>query len=78
MTPDDRRQSLPLMSSYAESTVKQINRRVKGTEKFWSDEGAEPMLQLRGDYLSDTQPMEGFWERRQQGMTGHRRYRKAG
>ncbi len=75
---DYRRQGLPLMSSYAESTVKQINRRVKGTEKFWSDEGAEAFLQLRADYLSDTEPMDQFWERRQQGMTGQRRYRKAG
>lgn len=71
-----RRQGLPLMSSYVESTVKQINRRVKGTEKFWSEEGAEAILQLRGDYLSDTEPMEEFWERRQGNMTGQRRYRR--
>lgn len=72
-----RKQGLPLMSSYVESTVKQINRRAKGTEKFWSEEGAEAILQLRADYLSDTEPMEAFWERRQQGMTGQRRYRTA-
>lgn len=72
-----RRQGLPLMSSYVESTVKQIGRRAKGTEKFWSEEGAETILQLRADYLSDTQPMAAFWQRRQQGMTGHRRYHQA-
>ena len=72
-----RRQGLPLMSSYVESTVKQINRRVKGTEKFWSEEGAEPILQLRADYLSDTDPMAAFWQRRQKNMTGHRRYHRA-
>jgi hypothetical protein len=69
-----RRQGLPLMSSYVESTVKQVNRRAKGTEKFWSEEGAEAILQLRADYVSDTEPMKAFWERRQQGMNGHRRY----
>jgi hypothetical protein len=69
-----RCQGLPLMSSYAESTVKQVNRRVKGTEKFWLDEGAEPIMQLRADYLSDTEPMKDFWKRRQQGMTGQHRY----
>ena len=35
-----RRQGLPITSSHVESTVKQFNRRVKGTEKFWSEEGA--------------------------------------
>ena len=32
---------LPLTSCHVESTVKLFNRRVKGTEKFWSEEGAE-------------------------------------
>ena len=42
-----RRLGLPITSSHVESTVKQFNRRVKGTEKFWSEEGAEALLQLR-------------------------------
>jgi hypothetical protein len=71
-----RRQGLPLMSSHVESTVKQINYRVKGTEKFWTDQGAEAILQLRADYLSDGQPMEDFWQRRQAAATGQRRYRQ--
>jgi len=33
-------------SSLVESVVKQVNRRVKGSEKFWSEEGAEAILQL--------------------------------
>src|SRR5207302_11207403 len=53
-----RKAGLPLMSSHVESTVKQINYRVKGTEKFWSEEGAEALLQLRADYLSDDEPLE--------------------
>jgi hypothetical protein len=72
-----RKQGLPLMSSHVESTVKQINYRVKGTEKFWAEEGAEALLQLRADYLSDDEPMEAFWERRQAGATGQRRYRRS-
>jgi hypothetical protein len=39
-----RRQGLPITSSYVESAVKQFNQRVKGTEKFWSEEGAEAIL----------------------------------
>jgi hypothetical protein len=70
-----RRQGLPIVSSLVESMVKQISRRVKGTEKFWGEEGAEAILQLRADYLSDDEPMEDFWQRRQDAATGQRRYR---
>jgi hypothetical protein len=72
-----RRQGLPITSSLMESVVKQINRRVKGTEKFWSEDGAEALLQLRADQLSDDQPLEAFWQRRQGAATGQRRYRPA-
>ena len=71
---DYRRQGLPITSSLMESVVKQVNRRVKGTEKFWSEEGAEALLQLRADQLSDDQPLEAFWQRRQEAATGQRRY----
>lgn len=72
-----RRQGLPITSSLMESAVKQINRRVKGTEKFWSEEGAEALLQLRADQLSDDQPLDAFWQRRQEEATGQRRYHPA-
>jgi hypothetical protein len=61
--------------SHVESTVKQLNYRVKGTEKFWTEAGAEALLQLRADYLSDDEPMADFWQRRQEAATGQRRYR---
>jgi hypothetical protein len=74
---DYRRQGLPITSSLMESVVKQVNRRVKGTEKFWSEPGAEALLQLRADQLSDDQPLEAFWQRRQEAATGQRRYHPA-
>jgi hypothetical protein len=46
-----RWQGLPITSTQVESTIKQINRRVKGTEKFWAD-GIESMLTLVADHLS--------------------------
>ena len=70
-----RKQGLPIVSSLVESMVKQVSRRVKGTEKFWGDEGAEAILQLRADYLSDGEVMDRFWERRQAAATGQRSYR---
>jgi hypothetical protein len=72
-----RRQGLPITSSLMESTVKQVGRRLKGTEKFWGEGGAETMLQLRADYLSDTAPMSAFWENWQKSATGQRRYSTA-
>lgn len=70
-----RQQGLPIVSSLMESMVKQIGRRVKGTEKFWGEEGAEAILQLRADYLSDGEVMANFWQRRQAAATGQRHYR---
>ena len=42
--PDYRRQGMPITSSYVESAVKQFNERMKGTEKFWTEAGAEALL----------------------------------
>jgi hypothetical protein len=50
---------------------------VKGTEKFWTEQGAEALLQLQADYLSDDEPLEDFWQRRQATATGQRRYRRS-
>jgi len=72
-----RKKGLPIVSSLVESMVKQIGRRVKGTEKFWGEEGAEAILQLRADYLSDGAVMERFWQGRQAAATGQRTYRTA-
>lgn len=72
-----RREGLPITSSLMESLMKQINQRVKGTEKFWCEEGAEPVLQLRADVLSDNQPLAEFWQRRENRETGQRRYEMA-
>lgn len=66
-----------MTSSYVESAVKQFNQRVKGTEKFWTEQGAEALLQLRADHLSDDAPLQRFWETRQSTQTGQRPYRKA-
>jgi hypothetical protein len=74
---DYRRQGLPIVSSYVESAVKQFNYRVKGTEKFWRETGAEEILQLRADYLSDDEPLQDFWQRRQATETGQARYHRA-
>lgn len=58
--PGYRRQGFPLTSSLMESAVKQIGRRVKGSEKFWSASGGGGMLALRGDLISDEDRLANF------------------
>jgi len=73
--PEYRRLGLPITSSLMESTIKQLSRRVKGTEKFWNKPTADAILQLRADSLSDSNPLQEFWNRWQQKITGTNRYR---
>ena len=56
--PRYRREGLPWTTSHVESTVKIFNRRVKGTEKFWGETGAEAILQLRAAFLSEDGRLE--------------------
>ena len=63
--PKYRKQGLPVTSSMVESLIKEINYRVKGTEKFWDNpEGAEAILQLRAAVLSDDDRLRKFIEAR--------------
>ena len=72
--PEYRRLGLPITSSVMESTIKQLSRRVKGTEKFWNKPNVEGLLQLRADFLSDSEPLHGFWKRWRQRITGTNNY----
>ena len=63
--PRYRREGLPITSSLVESWVKQLNQRVKGSEKFWNDnENAETMLHLRVAWLSDNDDLATHFENR--------------
>jgi hypothetical protein len=57
--PRYRRLGLPLTSALMESCIKEINYRVKGTEKFWNDpSGADAILALKAASLSDDSRLE--------------------
>lgn len=62
--PCYRKEGLPISSAPVESLVKQINRRVKGTEKFWVPRGLEAILQVRAAHLSDDGRVEEYWRHR--------------
>jgi hypothetical protein len=59
--PRYRKLGLPTSSAPVESEIKQFNRRVKGTEKFWTEEGAEAVLELRSAYLSGDGRADRNW-----------------
>ena len=61
LTAEYRKQGLPVSSSMVESLIKEINYRVKGTEKFWDNpEGAEAILQVRAALLSDDDRLSDY------------------
>ena len=62
-----RREGLPVTSTLVESLIKQFNKRVKGTEKFWLRGGAEAILQSRAAYLSEDGRDEAFYAHRPRG-----------
>jgi hypothetical protein len=79
--PRYRRAGLPTCSGLVESLVKQFNRRVKGTEKFWNPTQAETILQLRAAYLCEDDRLAKHFKNRP--VSPFRRYettkrRKAG
>jgi hypothetical protein len=60
-----RREGLPVTSSLAESLVKQIGKRVKGTEKFWDDgRRGEAILQIRAAVVSEDNRLFQFVQNR--------------
>lgn len=74
--PEYRQQGLPLTSSHIESTIKLINIRMKGSEKFFNRNTGETLLQLRADSLCDSHPLTTFWPRWLKQQTGANSYRK--
>lgn len=62
--PEYRRRGWPIGSGETEAAVKQFNKRIKGTEQFWSADGVEAILALRGLWLSQDERWQHYWENR--------------
>jgi hypothetical protein len=76
--PRYRREGLPWTTSHVESTVKVFNRRVKGTEKSWSEAGAEAILQLRAAFLSEDGRLDRHLKQRPSSPFRNYKSRKTG
>jgi hypothetical protein len=73
--PRYRQAGLPITSSPIESWVKQLNQRVKGSEKFWNDDAnGEAILHLRSAWLGDDEGLTKHLNTRR----GHPRARPRG
>jgi len=59
--PTYRKKGWPIGSGIVESAVKQVGKRMKGTEKFWSMAGAESTMALIGYFLSEDGRWNRFW-----------------
>ena len=59
-----RAKGWPIGSGVTESAVKQFNKRVKGTEQFWSLPGVESILALRALWLSQDDRWKRYWNSR--------------
>jgi len=62
--PEYRARGWPIRSGVTEAAVKQFNKRVKGTEQFWSEHGIECILAIRGLWLSDDERWDRYWKTR--------------
>jgi hypothetical protein len=62
--PEYRQRGWPIGSGETEAAVKQFNKRIKGTEQFWSTEGVEAILALRGLWLSQDGRWQHYWDNR--------------
>lgn len=63
--PRYRREGLPITSSPIESWIKQLNRRVKGSDQFWEDgRRGEAILQVRAAWQSEDESLERHFQNR--------------
>ena len=59
--PRYRKLGLPISSAPVESTIKQFNKRVKGTETFWRSAALEAVLQVRAAQLCEDDRTDRLW-----------------
>jgi hypothetical protein len=62
--PEYRRRGWPIGSGGVEAAVKQVNKRVKGSEQFWRPPGLEATLSLRALWLSTDGRWMRYWANR--------------
>jgi hypothetical protein len=62
--PSYRKKGLPVSTCHVESLIKQMNMRVKSTEKFWNGPALKGILKLKASLLSTDDSWQRFWNAR--------------
>lgn len=62
--PEYRRKGWPIGSGGVEGAIKQVSKRVKGSEQFWRPAGLEAILALRALWLSNDRRWTRYWSDR--------------
>lgn len=74
--PEYRKKGLPISSCHVESLIKQINIRVKSTEKFWNQSSLNGILRLKASLLSNDNSWPQFWNNRYDRQVNSKRHYK--
>lgn len=74
--PYYRKIGLPVSSAPVESLIKQFNKRIKGTEKFWRPSALEAVLQVRAAQLSQDGREQRLWAMARRYRAPHRKILK--
>lgn len=61
--PRFRKNGWPIGSGIVESTIKQLGKRLKGSEKHWVIDGAESTLQVMAHLIAEDGSWNEFWKR---------------
>lgn len=74
-----RKKGLPVSSCHVESLIKQLNIRVKSSDKFWNQSSLKGILKLKASLLSDDNSWQSFWRLRYERQYNSKRkyFRKA-
>jgi hypothetical protein len=62
--PRYRQSGWPIGSGETEASVKQFNKRVKGTEQLWTEAGIEPIPCPRAAWVSQDERWQYYWDNR--------------
>ena len=68
-----RKKGLPVSSCHVESLIKQLNIRVKSSDKFWNQSSLKGILKLKASLLSNDNSWQSFWNLRYERQSNSKR-----
>ena len=72
--PFYRKEGLPVCSCHVESLIKQINIRIKSSEKFWNRSSVKGIIKIKASLLSRDNSYQQFWIKRYDNQVNFKRH----